>query len=418
MNLFLYNIFLSLYALAIRMYGLFNYKAKKWVTGRVGWEQQLKESLKPNEKRVWIHCSSIGEYEQARPVIEAVKEQYPSYKTVVTFFSPSGYEAIKKNHFIDYTFYLPLDGRFNAKKFVEAIDPSMAMFAKYEFWYYYLRELKKRKVPTLLISGAFREKHIFFKWYGGLFRQMLQCFTFFFVQDKKSEEMLGSIGITKNVLVSGDTRYDRVSVIAQNSKPLPFIDDFKAGHKIYIAGSTWPDDEVLLKESLNVLPANWKIIVAPHEVHKEHIQKIRQLFGNDSILCSELDAENSGSDKKILIIDNIGMLSRLFAYGDIAYIGGGFQKGGIHNVLEPAVFGLPVIIGPIYEKFIEAKELAKLKYLFPVNNAEEGNEILNRLINDETYYHALNESLKKFMMERTGATTAIMDYVKKEGWLK
>jgi len=415
--LFLYNILLSLYVLAIRLYALFNAKAGKWIAGRRNWQQHLNDTLQKEEKRIWIHCSSLGEFEQAKPVIEALKQQFPLYKTVVTFFSPSGYEACKKSGIVDYIFYLPLDTKRNAQQFVAAIDPALAMFVKYEFWYYYLRQLQKDKIPTLLVSGAFREGQVFFMWYGGLFRDMLLCFSAFFLQDERSKELLRKIGIDKNVLVSGDTRYDRVGAIAKNITPIPAIEHFKAGHKILIAGSTWPGDEEVLKECLPTLPANWKLIIAPHEIDAAHIKKIQQLFANEPVLFSALNAENTGYDKRILIINNIGMLSRLFACGDIAFIGGGFQKGGIHNILEPAVFGLPVIFGPVYEKFVEAVKLVSLHYVFPVNNAAECKAVLNKLISDEAYRGEIRNALKTFMQQHTGATQAIMDEIGREQWL-
>ncbi len=402
----------------MRVSALFNTKAEKWVTGRADWEQKIKEALRPGEKRIWIHCSSVGEFEQAKPLIEALKQQYPVYKIVVTFFSPSGYEACKKNNLPDYVFYLPHDSKHNAEKFISIVNPIMAAFVKYEFWYHYLIQLKQQSIPTLLVSGAFREGQIFFKWYGGIFRKMLDSFTFFFLQDEVSVKMLQTIGISSNVVVSGDTRYDRVAAIAANATSIPLVDQFKGDNHILIAGSTWPGDEDVLKECLPVLPANWKLIIAPHEVDEPHIKKVQQLFADEAILFSSLDAETSGSAKRILIINNIGMLSRLFAYGDVAFIGGGFQKGGIHNVLEPAVFGLPVIFGPVFTKFVEAKELVALKYVFPVDDAMECKAVLKKLITQEGYRKGISESLQGFMQAHVGATGVIMSEVENEGWLK
>ncbi len=416
--LFLYDLFLSLYAFAVRVSALFNPKAEKWVTGRADWEQKIKEALRPGEKRIWIHCSSVGEFEQAKPLIEALKQQYPVYKIVVTFFSPSGYEACKKNGLPDYVFYLPHDSKCNAEKFISIVNPIMAAFVKYEFWYHYLIQLKQQSIPTLLVSGAFREGQVFFRWYGGIFRKMLDSFTFFFLQDEVSVKMLQTIGISSNVVVSGDTRYDRVAAIAANIAAIPLVDQFKGDNHILIAGSTWPGDVDVLKECMDVLPANWKLIIAPHEVDEPHIKKVQLLFGDEAILFSTLDAEATGTDKRILIINNIGMLSRLFAYGNLAFIGGGFQKGGIHNVLEPAVFGLPVIFGPVYTKFVEAKELVSLKYMFPVDDAMECKAVLKKLITQEDYRKGISESLQGFMQAHVGATGVIMSEVENEGWLK
>ena len=415
--LILYNLFLSLYFLSAKVYGLFNGKAKKWVDGRRDWEDHFRNKLKPGEKRVWVHCSSMGEFEQAKPLIEELRAKYPSYKILVTFFSPSGYEACKNSPFADYVFYLPHDGQRYAEHFLEIVKPTLAVFVKYEFWYYYLVQLKKESIPALLVSGAFREGQVFFKWYGGMFREMLHCFSFFFLQDAASQSVLSKVGIEKNVFISGDTRYDRVAAIAGKVTPITAIDNFKNGHKLLIAGSTWPGDEEVLKDCVGSLPVNWKLIVVPHEIDDAHIRKVTQLFSG-AILFSELDAESSGADKRILIVNNVGMLSRLFAYADIAFIGGGFQKGGIHNILEPAVFGAPVIFGPVYEKFVEAKELASLKYVFPIANATECNEILKKLITDEEYRGAVSYALKEFMKNHTGAAGMIMGEVKREGWLE
>jgi 3-deoxy-D-manno-octulosonic-acid transferase len=417
LTLVLYNISLSLYAVIVRIYSLFNDKAKKWVAGRENWEDNTLAALSEGEKRIWIHCSSMGEFEQARPVIEVLKEQYPSFKIVVTFFSPSGYEACKKSDIIDYVFYLPSDSRSNAKKFIAVIDPSLAIFVKYEFWYHYLVQLKKEKIPVVLVSGAFRQGQAFFKWYGNFFRKMLGCFSFFFLQDDQSKKLLNTIGIDRNILITGDTRYDRVSFIAKNIMPVPAVDNFKQGHKILICGSTWPEDEKVIKDCIDVLPTNWKLIIAPHEVGDEHIRQVLQLFGSNTILYSELDAENTGHDKKILIVNNIGMLSCLFAYGDIAFIGGGFRKGGIHNILEPAVFGLPVLFGPVYQKFVEAVELISLHYVFSVNNVLECRTILGKLITDDAYRDKIGKALKTFMQQHTGATDSIIREISKEKWL-
>jgi 3-deoxy-D-manno-octulosonic-acid transferase len=415
--LFLYHIFLSLYSLGIRIYSLFNSKAKKWIEGRRGWDRKLSETLMPGEKRIWMHCASLGEFEQGRPLIEALKEQYAQYKIVLTFFSPSGYEACKNYANADYVFYLPMDGRHNAQKFIAHINPSLAIFVKYEFWYHYLHQLSVQKIPSILASAAFRKDQAFFKWYGGFFREMLQCFSFVFMQDNESQKLLQGIGINRNVLLSGDTRYDRVSAIAKNIKPIELIAAFKSSNKILIAGSTWPDDENILQECIASLPANWKVIIAPHEIDEGHIRKVQQLFSGTAVLFSELQANGTG-DKKVLVIDNIGMLSGLYAYGDIAYVGGGFQKGGIHNILEPAIFGLPVIFGPVYGKFVEAKELTALHYAFPVNNAAGCTSVLEKLISDKKLYDDLRNSLKGFMQQKTGATNIILNQLIKESWLE
>lgn len=417
MALFLYNIFLVLYSLGIRVYALFNGKAAKWVAGRKDWEKTLQTILKPGEKRIWIHCSSLGEFEQGRPLIEALKKKYPGYRIVLTFFSPSGYEACSNYQLADYIFYLPMDGNANARAFIKAIDPSLAIFVKYEFWYYYLHQLHEQQIPTIIVSAAFRKEQVFFKWYGDFFRRMLSYFDFIFVQDEASEKLLQQMGVTEHVSISGDTRYDRVATIAENIKPIEKVEAFKLNRKILIAGSTWPDDEEILKDCISTLPAGWKLIIAPHEVDATHIEKVQQLFPGISIRFSLLTATNTGADKKVLIIDNIGMLSSLYDYGTIAYVGGGFQKGGIHNVLEPAIFGLPVIFGLVYEKFVEAVALAKQEYAFPISNAAACREILNKLITDKEFYIHIHHAVKAFMQQQLGATGVILDYVDEQHWL-
>lgn len=418
MQLFIYNFLRLLYLAAARVLALFNKKAEKWINGRKNWEQHFRDTLQEGEKRIWIHCSSTGEFEQARPLIEALRSKYPAYKVVLTFFSPSGYEACLKNNPADYIFYLPNDSSRNARRFVGIVQPSLVMFIKYEFWYYYLQALKANGIPALMVSGAFRQEQQFFKWYGRFFRDMLHSFSFFFLQDKESERLLNTIGIDKNILISGDTRYDRVMAIAQQFTPIDAVVLFKGNSNVLIAGSTHSGDEEIILACFPTLPADWKLIIAPHEISTDHISKLKEAFDGSAVLFSELDAEHTGADKKVLIINNIGMLSRLFAYGDIAFIGGGFQKGGIHNILEPAAFAVPVIFGTIYEKFVEAKEMASLGYVFPVNNAAECSAMLNKLITDEVFHKRTSDSLRSFMQQHTGATQLIMNELDKHGWLK
>jgi 3-deoxy-D-manno-octulosonic-acid transferase len=410
MPVFLYNIFLALYTLGIKTFARVNAKARKWVSGREHWQLKL-QALKPNEQRIWIHCSSLGEFEQGRPLIEQIKKQYPHYKIVLTFFSPSGYETCKDYDNADYIYYLPMDGKANAQQFITAVNPALALFVKYEFWYYYLAQLKMQSIPTLLVSAAFRVEQPFFKWYGGLFRNMLGSFTYLFVQDWKSKTLLQKIGFTDKVIVAGDTRYDRVSAIAENLEAIPSIVKFKGATDILIAGSTWPGDEEILWQCLPCLPESWKLIIAPHEVHEEHIKAIQERFGSMCCRFSNLGYE-ANYLKKVLIIDNMGMLSSLYAYGTVAYVGGGFQKGGIHNILEPAVFGLPIIFGPVYEKFVEAVKLVSLEFACPVNDVDECAKAINKYVLDNTYRTRIHEELKSFMQQSIGATKIIEGYVK------
>jgi 3-deoxy-D-manno-octulosonic-acid transferase len=415
-SLLLYNIFLLLYRAGVQCYALFNDKAKKWIDGRRLWQQKMAAALPAGEKRIWVHCSSLGEFEQGRPLIESLKVKYPKYKIVISFFSPSGYEVRKDYAHADYICYLPMDGKGNAKAFVRLMNPALAVFVKYEFWYYYLEELHITKTPTIIIAAAFRNGQAFFEWYGKLFRSLLDCFSWIFVQDEQSKKLLEGIGFSKNVSISGDTRYDRVAEIAAKRRAIPIAEKFKGNSKLVIAGSTWPGDEKILKECMAFLPTGWKMIIAPHEIDAAHIQSIQSLFNGEVLLYSSLQSGGSDLGQRVLIIDNIGLLSALFAYGDIAFIGGGFQKGGIHNILEPAVFGLPIIFGPVYEKFVEAKKLVELQYAFAVNNSEECNMILLRLVED-VYRAQIHNALKTFMKQNTGAAGNILGLIEQKKWL-
>jgi 3-deoxy-D-manno-octulosonic-acid transferase len=403
-----YNFFLALYRVGIGMSALYNSKAALWIEGRKNWQNQLSTAVKENEKRIWIHCSSLGEFEQGRPLIELLKQQYPTYKIMLTFFSPSGYEACKNYKGADTIMYLPLDSKKNAETFITISKPALAIFVKYEFWHYYLNELKAQKIPTLVIASAFRKEQAFFKWYGGFFRKMLSCFTQIHVQDSLSAQLLQHIGYDENVIVTGDTRYDRVSAISAGIRTIREAEIFKGSSKVLIAGSTWPEDEEVLHKCISTLPDDWKLIIAPHEIHSKHIQQIVQLFGKETILFSQLDTSNALYNKRILIIDNIGMLSSLYAYGDIAYVGGGFQKGGIHNTLEPAVFGIPVVIGPVYRKFVEAVSLVKAGAVFPAKDEYEAKKIIAQLVSDNQLRNNIRIVLQQFMKDNTGATARIL----------
>ena len=406
-----------MYVAAIRIYALFNAKAAKWIAGRKDWQHTIKDALQPGEKRIWVHTSSVGEYEQAKPVIEALRKQYPQYKILVTFFSPSGYEACKNSPLADYVFYLPHDSKGNAAAFIGLTEPTMALFVKYEFWYHYLTTLQQQGIPTLLVSGAFRPGQPFFAWYGGLFRKMLECFSYFFLQDEESVQCLAGIGVDQHLVVSGDTRYDRVAEIAAHAAPISAMELYKGNSKLLIAGSTWPGDEALLKDCMSILPGDWKLVIVPHEIDAAHIRKVQGLFGNEAVLFTELDAEHTGRDEKVLIVNNMGMLARMFAYADIAFVGGGFHKAGIHNILEPAVYGVPVVFGPEYEKFTEARSLVALKYVFPVHDAGACRAVLHKLIADDEDRLTIGYAVKEFMKQNTGATAMIMDEINKEKWL-
>jgi len=405
----LYNLGVQLYFITVYMAAFFNKKARLWINGR------RDQAILTEPPCIWFHFASLGEFEQGRPVLERMRELYPGKKITVTFFSPSGYEIRKNTPLADHVYYLPLDTAKNARKFIEAVQPEMAIFTKYEYWYHFYKELHQRDIPLYIISGIFRPDQIFFKWYGGLHRTILSFVTRFFVQDEQSKQLLQNINITK-VSISGDTRFDRVWANAQQPKPLPDIAEFKNNHKLFIAGSTWPQDEELIAALIKDNP-DWKFIIAPHEISEE---KTTQLVGllpeNSSIRYSLLTTHYSPlttdhSPLTTLVIDNIGMLSSLYQYGDIAYIGGGFGAG-IHNTLEAAAFGLPVIFGPNYEKFKEAKDLIGLNAGFSISNEAQLKQIAGKLINDDEFCKNAGLQAKKYVEEHTGATETIIDFIK------
>lgn len=404
--LLLYIIGIRVYSAIIKLFSLFNEKAKLFINGRKNLFEEIAKRIDKSEKHIWFHFASLGEFEQGRPVLEKLKTQYPAKKIVVTFFSPSGYE-IRKNYALADVFYLPVDTRTNAKRFIELINPEMAIFTKYEFWHFYFAELKQKNIPLYVISGIFRPKQAFFKWYGNFYRNILKSVTYFFVQNEESERLLKSIGIEK-VVISGDTRFDRVYENTQYPKKLEIIERFTGNVPALICGSTWPEDEKLL----SLLPAkypDWKFIIAPHEIHESHILSIEKMFPVDSIRFSVYSASSEVDEivePKILIIDNIGMLSSLYQYGKVAYIGGGFGAG-IHNTLEAAAFGLPVIFGPKYDKFQEAKDLLNLNAAKSISNAKELINAFENLKQNET---AATEA-RKYVEDKKGATEQIISII-------
>jgi 3-deoxy-D-manno-octulosonic-acid transferase len=346
----------------------------------------------------------LGEFEQGRPLMEKIKKQYPNTKILLTFFSPSGYEIQNKYASVDYVFYLPMGTPHNAKKFIEIIKPKIAFFIKYEFWFNYLNALKKRNIPIYLISGIFRENHYFLKWYGAWFKRQLNCFTHFYLQDEQSEQSMKLMGY-HNITVTGDTRFDRVFEISKNAKQIEIVKQFITDKKVMIAGSTWEEDEKIIS-GFKFKISGFKLIIAPHEIGETHIQSIIRKFNSYSVLRYSEAAQKDISSADILIIDNIGILSSIYQYGTIAYIGGGFGKG-IHNILEPATFGLPIIFGPNYHKFIEACELIDLHGAFSVSSAEELKKIIDLLAHSDILKTASLIS-KSYVSSRVGATNKIL----------
>lgn len=403
---FLYNLGIRLYQFLVAVASIFNNKAKLFRNGRKGWEQRLRESIKKDDRIVWFHCASLGEFEQGRPVIEAFRVKYPDMKILLTFFSPSGFEIRKNYTGADYIFYLPLDTYWNSKKFVDIVNPAATIFVKYEFWFHYLNQLKKRNIPTYIISAIFRKDQVFFKSYGGWYRKFLFNFQHLFVQNESSKELLSTIGVN-NVSVAGDTRFDRVVANARAAKVIPLIEKFAANSKVLVAGSTWPKDEDLIAEYFNSNPHNLKLIIAPHEVHNLNIEKLREKFGVKPLRYTQPN-ELDPSEAQVLIIDTIGILSSVYRYGTVAYIGGGFGVG-IHNTLEAAVFGVPVLFGPNYHRFQEAVELIEIGVAQSVSNPDQLAKALNPLINSDAELERVKQISAIFFTKKEGATKTIVE---------
>jgi 3-deoxy-D-manno-octulosonic-acid transferase len=354
-----------------------------------------------------MHCASLGEFEQGRPVIEAIKKLKPDYRIILTFFSPSGYEIRKNYSLADHVCYLPPDTPVNARKFISAINPACAIFVKYEFWHNYSTVLEKNGIPVYLISGIFRGNQHFFKWYGTFFRKILLRFSHIFVQDEGSLELLKGIGI-ENVTVAGDTRFDRVVGIADSAKPIPAIELFIGNEKVFLAGSSWRQDEEIIAKYINLQPGRMKWIFAPHEIDRSNIDRIVKLFDCGVVRFSELSGENSGA--RVLVIDNIGMLSAAYRYAYIAEVGGGFGKG-IHNVLEAACWGIPVLFGPNYIKFREAVELIGCNGATSFSGYDEFASIMNNWLTDKDLYAEASRRAGQYVRANTGATGKILQKI-------
>lgn len=406
---FLYQIGIQLAAFFIPISSWFSSKMKLFVDGRKQSFQILKEKIHPSEKYIWVHVASLGEYEQGLPIMEAFKKEHPEYKIVLTFFSPSGYEIRKNNKIADVTLYLPLDTKANAKRFVDLMQPKMVFFIKYEFWLNYLKELKQRNILTYLVSGIFRENQLFFKGYGGFYRDALQTFDHFFVQNEKSKQLLNSIGFN-NVTVHGDTRFDRVAQIVERVQPLDFIEKFKNNTTAIVIGSSWIDDENVYLPYLNA-SENIKFIIAPHNIKEEEIARLISKINKKVIRYTNYKEEDLKT-ADVFIIDTIGILTQIYAYADIAYVGGAF-KTGLHNILEPATYGTPVVIGPKYEKFQEAKDLVALGSSLVVHNTEELTTTFNQLIQDKTYRSELGTKNRDFVLQNKNATNVVMDFIER-----
>jgi len=402
----IYSLALRLYVLAVKLGSLFIPKAKLMIEGRKDLFLQIEQDINKADKHIWIHAASLGEFEQGRPVIEEIQNNYPEYKIVITFFSPSGYELIKKRNEFEYIYYMPFDSSKNAKRFIEIVNPEKAYFIKYEFWYHFLKELNKKNIPTFIFSTIFRNDQIFFKPYGGLMRKALGFFTHLFVQNKESIELLKSIGI-ENCSLVGDTRFDRVNHIASNAKSLPIVEAFAKDSKVIVCGSTWPQDEDNLIKFIEEKPSDFKWIIAAHETHRKHIDDIIKKLNGNALLYSDATEQNV-KEANVLVIDCVGILSSVYQYANISYIGGGFGVG-IHNTLEAATFGLPIVFGPNYLNFKEAVDLVNIKAAFSYTEYSELLEIFTLLMNSDEFINLCGSKSSKYVKENLGATELIVE---------
>jgi 3-deoxy-D-manno-octulosonic-acid transferase len=414
--LLLYSIAVQIYTLGISVSAFAgNSKAKKWIEGRKNWKAVVREKMSgAGKRRAWFHCASLGEFEQGRPLIEKIKKEDPSIFVILTFFSPSGYEVRKNYPSADCICYLPPDTGGNAKAFFDLVNPAYVVFIKYEFWFRYFKEAHKRNIPLYMASALFRKSQVFFKWYGGFFRSVLKCVTFFFVQDENSAALLNNYGI-RNCSVTGDTRFDRVHEIAAEGKQIDLLEELCRNKKVIVAGSTWPEDEKLLLQSLDEnLRNEIVLLIAPHEIDTARISwlitQATTYYGTGAV--SRFSQTRQPAGTQLLIIDNMGMLSGIYRYASIAWIGGGFGKG-IHNILEAAAYGKPVIFGPNYSKFREAVQLTEAGGAFPVKDVGDASKILNKLMHDHNFLSESSDKCRQYVNSHLGATEKIISYIEK-----
>ncbi len=408
--LLFYNLAIRLYYFVLLLVCPLNSKARAWIKGRKDWEEELKNNIDTTYPLIWFHVSSLGEFEQGRPIIEAWREKNIEYKILLTFFSPSGYDIVKDYKGVDYVHYIPLDTRRNARKFINIVKPRLIVFVKYELWYHLLHEAKRSGALIILVSAAFRPNQLFFRFYGKWYRKVLYFFNQIFVQDENSVDLLMQLG-DLNVSLAGDTRFDRVAQIAVQSRQIDTVNNFTEGRFTYVFGSTWKKDEDIIIPYINSCKSDACFIIAPHEIGEAHIQQLMNRLHKRVTLYS-LAYGKSLSEARVFIIDNIGLLSSIYRYANVAYIGGGFGKG-IHNILEPAVYGMPVVFGPRYHKFSEAVELLREGGAFPVNSFEELKNILDKLREEKDSLASASEATKQFVQRNLGATQAILNYLKK-----
>ena len=417
-----YNIVIYFVLWGIAIASLFNEKVRKMWRGEREAFKILKQKVDPNAKYIWFHAASLGEFEQGRPLMERIRKEYPQYKILLTFYSPSGYEVRKNYEGADIICYMPVDTRLNAIRFLRLVRPVMAFFIKYEFWSNFLHILKHRNIPTYSVSSIFREDQVFFKWYGRSYAGVLKCFTRFFVQNEESKRLLEGIGI-KDVDVVGDTRFDRVLQIKEAAKQLPICEAFRTGvassqsadvphhdFKVFVAGSSWPPDENIFIPFFNE-HKNWRLLIAPHVIAEEHLKLILSLIKDKKVVRYTQTTPEEAAEADVLIIDCFGLLSSMYNYGDVAYIGGGFGVG-IHNTLEAAVWNMPVIFGPNNKKFQEAQGLLKSGGGFEINTYEDFSGLMNSLMNDEAFLKQAGDKAGAFVAHLAGATDKVLSSVK------
>lgn len=412
MHIFLYTIFLAVYHLGIRIAANWNPKARKWREGRKDLFERLERQMAGSTGPViWMHCSSLGEFEQGRPLLEAIRRQYPGHKILLSFFSPSGYDVRKGYDGADWVIYLPADSKANAKRFLDLVQPKLVLWVKYDYWYYYLATIKQRNIPAFLISGAFRKGQPFFKWYGRLHRYMLECFTHLFVQTQESADLLKSIRFT-NLSVTGDTRFDRVLEIASAFEPINDIEKFCGNSPVIVSGSTWAEDEEEIDHYANSHPSI-KFIIAPHDISEDRLKEAESLFKNCIRYSTYINSDRT-TNANVVLIDNMGMLSRLYKYATITYVGGGFGNDGVHNVLEAAVYGKPVIFGPEFEKYIEAIELVDCGGAYAIESAVEIEKLMNDMLADKKWLEESSTAAREYVASKKGATKKILDYIQEK----
>ncbi len=417
-----YRIFLLLYKAGIHLASLWNYKARLWISGRKNVFDLLKEaSIECSGKKIiWMHCASLGEFEQGRPLLKKIKEHSPEIQFFISFFSPSGYEKIKKDNDYKYIFYLPMDSAANARKWMGIVKPHLVLWVKYEYWYFYLQQIKENNIPLIMVSAIYKSSQTFFKWYGNLYKEMLYSFSHFFVQNADSKIVLQTIIPETKISVAGDTRCDRVINIATNFAEVPGITAFCGDKKVIVIGSSWEDDEAEWTHFVRT-QKEIKFIIAPHEIDEDNISDVKKRFPGSILYSDWLIQLNKlpalGESSNCLIINNIGILSRLYFYAYITYVGGGFGKNGLHNILEAAVYGKPVIFGPEYEKNFEAAALINNSGAISIENAIELEKVLGQLLEHPLEVRERGEAAMKYVFENSGATERIMSFLLKENLL-